>query len=195
MKCLRPALFILLLVALCIVLGTATTPAQQFSSGGASATISSGAATTTEGNRSMRTYLEFDTANPLHEADRNHTELTRRLQGQYQAATDSDERTKLRDEIEKAITEHFEIRQKIRAHELEELQTQIRGLQGLHDRREQEKSQIISDQVRQVLPDADGLVWGSSDSAGETSFGIPGATPGATTVRPSRSTTPANVPR
>jgi hypothetical protein len=112
------------------------------------------------------------------------------LQATYQTTTDADERKKLSEELEQVITKHFEIRQKIRARELEELQSQIRRLQELHERRQQEKSQIVADRLRQVLREAQGLGWGSSDAA-VTSYPrtqLPVGLP----VRPA---TPSNAPR
>ena len=94
--------------------------------------------------------------------------LTRRLHADVSGTTDSDEPRKLSDEIEKAITEHFEIRQKIRA-----------GARGASKHksdvcrscttREREKNRIISDRLRQLLRDTDGLGWGSSDAGARAS--------------------------
>jgi hypothetical protein len=89
------------------------------------------------------------------------------------------------------ITKHFEIRQQIRANELKELNAQIRRLQELHDRREQEKNQIISDRLRQILRDAEGLGWGSSDAGG--TYGT--ATQRAPYGQQLRSVTPSSVLR
>jgi hypothetical protein len=133
--------------------------------------------------------FQLTTEQPLEEADRAHAESTRRLQSEYRAATNPDEREKLSDELERVISEHFEIRQKMRAQELEDLQKQIRRLQELHDRREQEKNQIISDRLRQVLRDADGLGWGGSDTAAPSGLGLQSSP----NLVPSRSVAPATT--
>jgi hypothetical protein len=198
MKYLRTALFALLALAVGTMLGTQTTTAQQATSGAASR-ISSPVSTATSsaipaqnsdpyGTLSITSRRDVD---PLQKADRDHTELTRTLLAKYQKSSDQDEREQLSDELGKVITEHFEIRQKIRAHELEELNAQIRRLQALHDRREQDKSQIINDRLRQLMRDAEGLGWGPTDVTGNNSF----QTVDDTFGRPMRSVSPATTPR
>jgi hypothetical protein len=183
---------------ICAGLGAPTTPAQQISSGAATSTISpsaqsdANAASARTGDLYGWTLSVRTEESTLEEADRAHTQSTRRLQAEYRSTTDADERAKLSEELQRVITEHFEIRQKIRAQELEELQMQVRRLQELHDRREQEKSQIIGDRVRQILRDAEGLGWGSSDAAEKGDFGMLSS---PSYPRSMRSTTPVNVPR
>lgn len=101
---------------------------------------------------------------PLQQADRAHADSTKTLLAKYQSTTDADERKSLGDDLQRVITEHFEIRQQIREKELQDLQAQIKRLQELHDRRKQEKDRIIGDRLRQLLRDAEGLGWGASES-------------------------------
>jgi hypothetical protein len=186
------------IATICACLAAPTTPAQQFSSGAAtsrnspSALTAPDAASVRSGDPSGLALSGRTVQSSLEEADRAHTESTRRLQAEYRSTTDADERAKLSEELQRVITEHFEIRQKRRAQELEELQMQIRRLQELHDRREQEKNQIISDRVRQILRDAEGLGWGSSDAADKGDFGMPSS---PSYPRSMRSATSVNVPR
>jgi type I site-specific restriction-modification system R (restriction) subunit len=188
MKRRRNVMFVLF-VAIGAALATHTTPAQQLSSGAASATIRADEPAAINSKVLFRSELD-EKSNPLQQSDRAHADSTRRLLAEYQAASHEAQRSELSDELEKVITEHFEIRQKLRAQELEELQAQVRRLQELHDLREREKDQIVSDHLRRLLRDADGLGWGSSDAAGTGSLGLPGGT----FSRP-RSATPVDVPR
>ena len=196
MKFLRTALLALLTLAVVTMLGTHTTMAQQATSGAASSVISPVSPAASSAIPVQNTDLYGTTSatsgrdlDPLQKADREHAESTRTLLARYQKSSDQDERKELSEELEKVITEHFEIRQKIRAHELEELNEQIRRLQALHDRREQDKSQIIGDRMRQLLRDAEGLGWGPNDVTRTTQ------TFGDTLGQPMRSVSPAPVPR
>jgi hypothetical protein len=158
MKRLRQFMFILLIVASCIAVGTHSTIAQRARTSSATSALDPTIEPTAP-------YPDLEEVS-FDGSDRSHTELTQRLVDEYQSTSNSDERRKLSEELERVITEHFEIRQKLRAQELEKLQAQVRRLQELHERREQEKSQIIADRLRQVLRDAEGLGWGSSDTVG-----------------------------
>ena len=198
MKFLRTALLALLTLVVVTILGPHTTTAQQATSGAASSVISPVSPAASSAIPVQNTDLYGTTSatsgrdlDPLQKADREHAESTRTLLARYQKSSDQDERKKLSEELEKVITEHFEIRQKIRAHELEELNEQIRRLQALHDRREQDKSQIIGDRLRQLLRDAEGLGWGPNDVTGTNSP----QTFGDTLGRPMRSVSPATMPR
>ena len=198
MKFLRTALLALLTLAVVTMLGTHTTMAQQATSGAASSISSPVSPAPSRTNPVQNTDLNGTTSatsgrdfDPLQKADRDHAELTRTLLARYQTSSDQDEREQVSDELGKVITEHFEIRQKIRAHELEELNAQIRRLQALHDRREQDKSQIINDRLRQLLRDAEGLGWGPTDVTGNNRF----QTVDDTFGRPMRSVSPATTPR
>ena len=62
------------------------------------------------------------------------TELRGRLLADYEATTDADEQSKLSDELEKSITEHFEVRQKIRGRSSRSSKQSPTSLQELHDR-------------------------------------------------------------
>jgi hypothetical protein len=198
MKYLWTALVAPLTFAIVTIPGTHTTRAQQATSGTASSVSSSISPAASNATRVQNTDLYGTTSatsgrdlDPLQKSDRDHADSTRTLLAQYQRSTDQDERKKLSDELEKVVTEHFEIRQKIRAQELEELNAQIRRLQELHDRREQDKSQIINDRLRQLLRDAEGLGWGPNDLKGADDL-----QPFGETVRPPmRSVSPVNRPR
>jgi hypothetical protein len=122
-------------------------------------------------NRATGATTRREVADPLQQADRTHTETTRRLVAKFQASTDAAERRSVREELQKVIGDHFAVRQQIRAKELAELQAQVRRLQELHDRRELEKDQIIADRMGQLLRDAEGLGWGGGDSPYENKYG------------------------
>jgi hypothetical protein len=188
MKFLRTTLLALLTLAFGTLLGPHTTTAQQATSSTASSVFSPASSAASNATDVDANETELDS---LQNADRAHAELTRTLLAKYQESSNQDERKKLGEDLESVITEHFEIRQKIRAHELEELNAQIRRLQELHDRREQDKSQIISDRLRQLLRDAEGLGWGPTEVTGNSST----QTFGRTLGRPMRSVDPDPVPR
>ena len=178
MKYLRTALLALLSLTVVTMLGTHSTMAQQATSGAASSVISpvsrllpvrsqsrTQTCTVRRVPRAVVTSIRCRKRIGIMPTQHEHFSpdfrrvLTRTTQG-----------TERR--VGKGNTEHFEIRQKIRAHELEELNEQIRRLQALHDRREQDKSQIIGDRMRQLLRDAEGLGWGPNDVTGTTASDI-----------------------
>jgi hypothetical protein len=101
---------------------------------------------------------------PLQQEDQVHIKAIRDLVSKYQHADESHKREDIREELSKVIAKHFEVRQQIRARELEELEAQVSRLRELHNRREQEKEQIVRDRLQQLLRDAEGLGWGADDA-------------------------------
>jgi hypothetical protein len=101
-----------------------------------------------------------------------------KLLAAYRESTDEKERSRLTDELTKAVTEEFDARQKSREAELAQLEEQVRKLGELQRRRESEKTQIVADRVRQLVREADGLGWGGDAGGSDSTFRIPGRIPG-----------------
>lgn len=110
-------------------------------------------------------YGVLDSDEPL-QADQLHEQRTRELLEKYDATSVDSEKAKVVDELTATVTEHFDVRQEIREKELKQLEEQLKKLRALHERRAQEKSDIVKDRVRQLLRDADGLGWGGEGHPG-----------------------------
>jgi hypothetical protein len=162
--------------------GASSSSSISSSSGYSSASITSDGQT-----GSVFTYLFPAGAepDPLREADQRFVQSTRELIAKYQRITDSGEREMLRDQLNDVLVKHFEVRQQMRVRELEELEAQVERLRELHDRREQEKVQIVRDHLQQLLRDAEGLGWGASGGGTGSAVRIGGSGSGAT-ISPSR---------
>ena len=166
--------------------GASSSSSISSSSGYSAASATSGGET-----GSLFTYMyEARTTepDPLREADQRFVQSTRDLFANYQEASDSGQRETIRDQLTEVLTKHFEVRQQIRVRELEELEAQVRRLRELHDRREQEKDQIVRDRLQQLVRDAEGLGWGSRE-------GVPGLMGRTNPLTPGSSTTPARRTR
>lgn len=186
-------LSIFAVLAACTMAWISGTPAQDTATaqpGGtgasSSASMSSGyssAAASSNGQSSTPFAFTFgmgsSEANPLRQADQRFGQSTRDLIAKYQETTDPDQRETVREELNDVLTKHFDVRQQIRARELEELEAQVRRLRELHDRREEEKDQIVRDRLQQLLRDAEGLGWGVSEGVpGGSAVRYRGAVPG-----------------
>lgn len=75
---------------------------------------------------------------------------------------DLEKRAELKQQLEQTISEHFDIKQKLRALELQRLEARLKRLRDLHDKRTLSKATIVQDRMEYLLREADGLGWGSS---------------------------------
>lgn len=102
----------------------------------------------------------------LHADDQAHERATRQLLEQLRNAESAGDRSPLLEKLSQTVKEHFEIRQQIRAKELEALEARVKKLRDLHEKREDNKAEIVKDRVDQLVRDAEGLGWsGGSDHA------------------------------
>ncbi len=90
-------------------------------------------------------------ANVAQEAD----QLARKL-----AETKSDtEREKIKTQLGELLKQQFDLRQKRHAHEIEELEAQIKKLKNLVDKRQENRNEIIARRLEQILRESQGLGW------------------------------------
>ena len=87
---------------------------------------------------------------------------TRELVEKYRRSGDTGGREGLRGDLQKVVSEHFDLRQTARERELAELEKELERLRSLHQRRQNQKDRIVGDRVDSLLREADGLGWGSS---------------------------------
>jgi hypothetical protein len=95
--------------------------------------------------------------------DRKLEAETAQLAAQYGRADNEDDRRKLAADIRVLVEKQFAMRQARRLEELRRLQAELRRLEQIHQRREQQRDAIIDIRVEQLLRDADGLGWGGPD--------------------------------
>ncbi len=95
------------------------------------------------------------------------------LLSQYRAATDSTERERLTNEIGKTVASQFDVRQRLREKELQQLADQLERLRNIHRQRAEQKDRIVKDHVEQLLRDADGLGWGDAPHRPRPSVVVP----------------------
>jgi hypothetical protein len=89
---------------------------------------------------------------------------SRDVLSKYRKATDSSERDRLSSDVEKIIAAQFDVRQRLREQELQQLADQLSRLRNIHQQRAEQKDRIVKDRVQQLLRDADGLGWGDAPS-------------------------------
>ena len=86
-----------------------------------------------------------------HESD----QLARKL---GEAKSDSD-RAKLKDDLAQILEKQFDLRQKHHLDEIKALEEKIKKLKGLVDKRQENRREIVSNRLDQILRDAMGLGW------------------------------------
>jgi hypothetical protein len=89
---------------------------------------------------------------------------TREFVEKYRRSGDTGGREGLRGDLQKVVSEHFDLRQTARERELAELEKELERLRSLHQRRQNQKDRIVGDRVESLLREADGLGWGSARS-------------------------------
>jgi len=103
----------------------------------------------------------------LPQQDYNMGQQAMEILAKYQGTEDSAQREKLRGDLQKIVSEQFDLRQQVRQKELEQLEAQVRRLRAIHGRRQEEKEAIVKDRVQQLLRDAEGLGWGADNSSSD----------------------------
>ncbi len=65
------------------------------------------------------------------------------------------------DKLKNAVGEQFDQRQNAKLKELKALEEQLARLKEIHNKRTQQREQIIGDRVQQLIREVDGLGWGT----------------------------------
>lgn len=87
-------------------------------------------------------------------------ELVARLKDQ----ADQAQRKAVIADLTELVTNHFNSRQKQREQELKQLEEQLKKLRSIQERREAARDDIISDRVRQLIRESEGLNWGTTST-------------------------------
>ena len=95
--------------------------------------------------------MSGEEASLAHESD----QLARKL---GEAKSDSD-RAKLKDDLAQILEKQFDLRQKRHLDEIKALEEKIKKLKGLVDKRQENRREIVSNRLDQILRDAMGLGW------------------------------------
>ena len=110
---------------------------------------------------------------------------SRDLARQYGKTENRDERDKIREKLNDALRQQFDAQQQRRKDEIKQIEEQLKKLQDLMRKREDSKSTIVQRRLEQLLQEADGLGWTSSDPATTLLPGLfPQAVPPAATPSP-----------
>jgi hypothetical protein len=89
-----------------------------------------------------------------------------RLVSTLRSTDDAAEKDKLLKRMLAVVGNQFAERQAIREDELNALESKLKKLREVHEKRNQQKDKIVQDRVTQILKDVEGLGWGS-DSISE----------------------------
>jgi hypothetical protein len=87
------------------------------------------------------------------------------LIAKYQATDSETSKKDLTAQISKLVMDQFDARQDAKQKELNSLEEQLTKLKELHSKRARLKDNIVADRVQQLIREADGLGWGSSESS------------------------------
>jgi hypothetical protein len=69
------------------------------------------------------------------------------------------ERDKLKDQLNKVVESQFDLRQKRHANEIAELEARVKKLKDLLAKRQENRREIVSKRLEQILSEAQGLGW------------------------------------
>jgi hypothetical protein len=133
-----------------------------------------------------------DVTRQLHEQDAAQEQATRQLIDEYRGTESDSDRADIREKLEQAVEAQFEVRQRIRAQELEQLESRLRKLRELHQKRADAQAEIVGRRVEQLIREADGLGWGGADDGPHHAFGS--ASIFSSPVPPAHPGHPAPVP-
>lgn len=78
----------------------------------------------------------------------------------YGETADEAQRATLSQQLRQLVDQEFTDRQNSRQADLQRLEEQLNRLRAIHQRRENEREQIVNDRVQQLLRNADGVGWG-----------------------------------
>lgn len=81
------------------------------------------------------------------------------LTSRYGEIADEDELQKAKTELAELLTKQFEIQQQIREEEVGQLESRVKKLRGLIDKRKEARQSIIEKRLDQLLREAEGLGW------------------------------------
>jgi len=90
--------------------------------------------------------------------ERQSRELARQIRDEG-SSKDSDRGKLARKELRELVSQHFEVRQKIKEHELAKLERRIDELRKAIGQRTEKKGQIIEEQHKQLLDESDRSAW------------------------------------
>jgi hypothetical protein len=96
----------------------------------------------------------------------NENHIIRSIVERYSAAQDASSKEQSTAELKQLLDKQFDFLQDAKSVELKKLEEQLAKLKELHSKRAKQKEQIVSDRVQQILREADGLGWGTSDNGG-----------------------------
>jgi hypothetical protein len=128
-----------------------------------------------------------------HAEDQTLEHSTRQLIEDLRKAESAGDRSPVLEKLTQTIEQQFDIRQQIRAKELEALEARVKKLRELHEKRERAKDDIVEERVNQIVREADGLGWSSGGEHGAFTFApgrdpfvqpVPAAPPRAITISP-----------
>src|SRR5262245_42683548 len=145
------------------------TPKRNFSSSSEVSTTISGSNSSADTIRSESLFAKpgvytnvygvtyAGTARSPEEATLDHetADLARKL---GEASSDS-ERSKIKEQLTERLEKQFDLRQKRHLEEIKSLEAKLKKLKELVDKRQENRREIISKRVDQLLSDAEGLGW------------------------------------
>jgi hypothetical protein len=81
------------------------------------------------------------------------------LAGKLSSAKSDSDRSKIRTQIGELLEKQFELRQKQHVKEIEALEAKVKKLKDLVQKRQDNRREIVSKRLDQILSDAEGLGW------------------------------------
>jgi hypothetical protein len=81
------------------------------------------------------------------------------LAGKLSSAKSDSDRSKIRTQIGEILEKQFDLRQKHHVKEIEALESKVKKLKDLVQKRQDNRREIVSKRLDQILSDAEGLGW------------------------------------
>jgi hypothetical protein len=94
------------------------------------------------------------------------------LTAEYGRTTDEKERSKVKESLAKALEKEFDLHQKARSQEIEQIEARVKRLRNLMDKRNQARKTIVNARLDQLIRDSEGLGWTPNSTILETQGGV-----------------------
>jgi hypothetical protein len=82
-----------------------------------------------------------------------------RLTAEYGRIPDEKERSKVKESLAKVLEKEFDLHQKARSQEIEQIEARVKRLRNLMDKRNQARKTIVNARLDQLIRDSEGLGW------------------------------------
>jgi hypothetical protein len=95
----------------------------------------------------------------MNNEDATYARTAEQLARKLGAAKGDSDRGKIKDDLTQVLEKQFDLRQKRHLNEIKSLEAKVKKLKDLVDKRQENRREIVSKRLEQIMSDAEGLGW------------------------------------